>query len=138
MNVVIVDHWPGKSVNSDSLTDKELKQPLDPSKDGLFSVRFLRCRPELFFIACRVLDGEQGAEETVHGSFRVDSCTAREFADEGTFRNWLLTVLIDEALLIRHCRDEVNVGKDVLEPMTTSRVLAIGGRRTSWVLERDE
>lgn len=104
-----------------------------PSKDGLFDFRLLHCRLVLFYIACHVLDGEQGAEEkAVHNSFRVDCRTAREFADERTFRSWVLRVLIDEALLIRHRRDEVNFGKRCVG--TDDNLKGFGNTRTSDIL----
>jgi len=129
---MIADHWRGKSVNSDSLIDEESKQSLNPSKDGLFSFQFLHCRLALFYIACRVWNGEQGAEKAVHNSFRVDSRTAREFADEGTFRSWLLRVPIDEALPVHHRRDDVNVRKRCVG--TDDNLEVFGDTRTSDIL----
>jgi AraC-like DNA-binding protein len=132
MKVVNVGHWRGKSMNSNSLIDEESKQPPNPSTDDLFSLRFLHCRSALFYIACRVLDGEQGAEEAVHNGFRVGSRTAREFTDEGIFRGWILRGLIDEALLIRHRRDEVKVGKRCIG--TNANLECPGDTRTSDIL----
>jgi AraC-like DNA-binding protein len=50
VNGIIVDHWRGKSGNSDSLVDEELERSPNRSKGALFSLQFLRCWPTLFYI----------------------------------------------------------------------------------------
>lgn len=71
------------------------------SMDNLFEARFLRYSRGLYFIACRILNKEEGAEEAVRNCFLTASQAASQFHDEGAFKSWLFRVLIDEALLIR-------------------------------------
>ena len=65
-----------------------------------FDAQFSRCRGLLYFIASRVLDGGEGADEAVKNCFLTAICNPREFESEGSFRSWLLRILIDEALQI--------------------------------------
>jgi hypothetical protein len=65
-----------------------------------FHERFLRCRGLLCLIASRVLDGDKGVDEAVENCFLAAICNPQEFESEGSFRSWLLRILINEALQI--------------------------------------
>ena len=70
-------------------------------RDGaVFRVRFWRCQRLLHFIACRVLGGYERADEAVENCWLTASQNPPCFEYEGTFRSWLVRVLIDEALAI--------------------------------------
>jgi hypothetical protein len=71
------------------------------SQDDLFDIRFLRCCPSLRYIANRILNSKEAAEEAVMNSFFIASCSPLQFRDEGAFRSWLIRILIDEALLLQ-------------------------------------
>jgi DNA-directed RNA polymerase specialized sigma24 family protein len=65
-----------------------------------FHVRLPRCRGLLSFIASRVLDGGQGVDAAVENCFLTALGNPKMFASEGSFRSWLLRILINEALQI--------------------------------------
>lgn len=65
-----------------------------------FHKRFLRSRGLLCLIASRVLDGGEGVDEAVENCFLTAIRNPQEFESEGSFRSWLLRILIDEALQI--------------------------------------
>ncbi len=73
---------------------------------AVFNTRFSRCQGLLYFIACRVLDGYEGAENAVQNCFRAASRNPPKFEHESAFRSWLLRVLIDKALVIRRQRSK--------------------------------
>ena len=63
---------------------------------------FSRYRNVLYFVANRVLHNHEKAEEAVQGCYLFASRNVPQWNDEGTFRSWLVRVLIDEALIILH------------------------------------
>jgi len=65
-----------------------------------FETRFSRSRSLLYFVACRVLEGSEGADEAVGRCFLKARENPPEFHYQGAFRSWLVRILIDEALLI--------------------------------------
>jgi DNA-directed RNA polymerase specialized sigma24 family protein len=65
-----------------------------------FDAQFSRCRGLLYFVASRVLDGGEGAEEAVKNCFLTAVRNPLKFESEGGFRSWLFRILIDEALQI--------------------------------------
>ena len=65
-----------------------------------FHERFLRCRGLICHIASRVLDGGEGVDQAVENCFLTAIRNPQEFESEGSFRSWLLRILIDEALQI--------------------------------------
>jgi DNA-directed RNA polymerase specialized sigma24 family protein len=69
-------------------------------EDPTLDARFSRCRRLLHFIACRVLGGTEGAEDSVQNCWLTASRNPPRFEHEGAFRSWLLRILIDEALVI--------------------------------------
>lgn len=66
----------------------------------VITTQFSQCRSLLYFIAYRVLDDSEGAEEAVQNCFLTASRSTPKFESAGAFRSWLLRILIDEALLI--------------------------------------
>jgi len=71
---------------------EELQQTLDP--------RLTRYRGLLYFVASRVLNGREGAEEAVDNCLAIAAVAAPAFASKGAHRSWLLRLVIDEALCI--------------------------------------
>src|SRR5258708_498580 len=69
-----------------------------------FDARFSRCYGLLHFVACRILEGSEGAEEA------IETCRVRaaqnlsDFESEGAFRSWLVRVLMAEAIAARRKR----------------------------------
>lgn len=68
----------------------------------VFQLRFWRTYRMLHFIACRVLGGTEWAEEAVENCWYTASQEPPHFEYESEFRSWLLRVLIDAALALRH------------------------------------
>ncbi len=71
---------------------------------SVFDIQFSRCRGLLYFIACRVLGGHEGAEDAVQNCFLTASRNPPRFEQENAFRGWLLRILIDEALILLYQR----------------------------------
>jgi DNA-directed RNA polymerase specialized sigma24 family protein len=66
----------------------------------VFDTQFSKCRGLLYFIACRVLDDCEGAEEAVQNCLLTATRNTPKFESVGALRSWLLRILIDEALQI--------------------------------------
>jgi DNA-directed RNA polymerase specialized sigma24 family protein len=81
----------------------------------VFDTQFSRWRGLLYFIACRVLDDRDEAEEAVQNCLLSATAHPPTFESQGAFRSWLLRILIDKALVIlrqkkkarRHCLEQV-------------------------------
>jgi hypothetical protein len=71
---------------------EELQPTLDP--------RLTRYRGLLYFVASRVLNGREGAEEAVDNCLSIAAVAAPPFESEGARGSWLLRLVIDEALCI--------------------------------------
>ena len=69
---------------------------------AVFHARFWRCHRVLHFLACRVLGGPEHADDAVENCWLTASQTPSRFENDGAFRGWLVRILIDEALAIRH------------------------------------
>jgi len=65
------------------------------------ATRLLRYSGLLGFVASRVLDGADEIAAAVERCFRTASRYPMGFEYEGEFRNWLVRILLDEALEIR-------------------------------------
>jgi len=65
-----------------------------------FDTQFSQSRGLLYFIANRVLDDSEEAEEAVQNCLLTAIRNPLKFESEGAFRSWLVRILIDEALLI--------------------------------------
>ena len=66
-----------------------------------FDARFSRYRRLLRFVATRVLDGPERADEAVGNCWLSASRNPQRFEYDSAFGSWLLRILIDEALTIR-------------------------------------
>lgn len=82
---------------------------------AVFDARFRRSRRLLYFLASRVLGGDERAGEVVENCFiTAASHRPSRFGSEGAFRCWLLRVLIDEALrILRDERDAIPISREV-------------------------
>ena len=84
---------------------------------AVFDAWFSRWRCSLYFMACRVLGGPNGAEDAVQNCFLTASRNPPSVAYEGAFGSWLLRILIDEALLI--LRQKNRTSEITREPLLT-------------------
>ena len=66
----------------------------------VFDAQFSRWRGLLYFLATRVLESRDGAEEAVTNCLLTATRNPPSFDSQGAFRSWLLRILIDEALQI--------------------------------------
>jgi DNA-directed RNA polymerase specialized sigma24 family protein len=117
---VEADWLQGQRVNREKGERFTSNLPMGDSID----LRFSRYSSSLYYIACRVLNGKEGAEEALDNCFLTVLIAAPQFRDEGTFRSWLFRVLIDEALRIRG-RNEQNVDKVPERPTYDDRGFAV-------------
>jgi DNA-directed RNA polymerase specialized sigma24 family protein len=65
-----------------------------------FELQFSRCRKLLQFIARRILNCVQEAEEAVKNCRLKAASNPPGFTTEGAFKSWLVRILIDEATLL--------------------------------------
>jgi DNA-directed RNA polymerase specialized sigma24 family protein len=91
---------------------------------AVFNVRFSRSQELLYFIARRVLGSNEAAKDAVQSCWLTASRNPPEFTYEGAFRSWLIRILIDEALAIRHSKQESSADENL--PSAGSRITAIG------------
>jgi DNA-directed RNA polymerase specialized sigma24 family protein len=68
--------------------------------ESTFDLQFSRCRKLLQFIALRILNCTDEAEEAVKKCRLTASCNPPNFSSEGAFKSWLVRILIDEATLL--------------------------------------
>jgi DNA-directed RNA polymerase specialized sigma24 family protein len=80
-------------------TEDETRSNWQENLDSL-DVPFSQYRRVLYRVAYRVLDNHQEAKDAVRNCLLAASRNAPRFEDEGTFRGWLVRVLIDEALAL--------------------------------------
>jgi DNA-directed RNA polymerase specialized sigma24 family protein len=66
-----------------------------------FERQFARSRKLLSFLARRILNCVQEAEEAVKNCRLNASRNPPRFSSEGAFKSWLVRILIDEATLLR-------------------------------------
>jgi DNA-directed RNA polymerase specialized sigma24 family protein len=82
------------------------REPSKPREDNredtndTFELRFSRSRRLLFFLARRILNCVQEAEEAVKNCRLIASRNPPRFSTEGAFKSWLVRILIDEATLL--------------------------------------
>lgn len=67
---------------------------------AIFNAWSSRYHGLLYFTACRVLGGQERADDAVQKCLLAASRNPPRFDSEGAFRSWLVRILIDEALLI--------------------------------------
>jgi DNA-directed RNA polymerase specialized sigma24 family protein len=70
--------------------------------DTTFEQQFSRCRKLLQFIALRILNCAEEADEAIKNCRRTASCNPPGFPTEGAFKSWLVRILIDEATTLRN------------------------------------
>ena len=81
-------------------------RPLEPDSKSspdlqrAFEQQFSRNHELLYFIACRILNCPQEAEEAVKNCLRTASQNPPDCGSEGAFKSWLVRILIDEATLL--------------------------------------
>jgi DNA-directed RNA polymerase specialized sigma24 family protein len=91
----------------------------EPEHSAIFIDRFLRSHRLLYFIACRVLGGDEKALIAIRNCWRTALCSPPHFEYEGAFRSWLVRILIDEALAILR-ENKGNVGAAVVNGVSLS------------------
>jgi DNA-directed RNA polymerase specialized sigma24 family protein len=80
--------------------DGDSAEHIQSTTQGTFELQFSRCRELLHFIARRILNCVQEAEEAVKNCRLKASRNPPEFSSEGAFKSWLVRILIDEATLL--------------------------------------
>ena len=68
--------------------------------ESAFDLQFSRCRKLLHFIALRILNCADEAEEAINKCRLTASCNPPNFSSEGDFKSWIARILIDEATLL--------------------------------------
>ncbi len=110
----ITRSFAARSESAEATSMSELRsenedETLSNSQGNLeaLDVLFLRYRGVLSLVAYRVLGDHNQAEDAVQRCLQSASCNGPRFHNEGVFRSWLVSVLIDEALLILQEREWV-------------------------------
>ena len=98
----------------------------EPEGPETFTERFLGSYRLLYFIACRVLGGEEQAPNAIRNCWRTALCNRPHFEYEGAFRSWLVRILIDEALAILRENKE-NAAAAVVNAVSLSDSTVIQG-----------
>jgi RNA polymerase sigma-70 factor, ECF subfamily len=65
---------------------------------------FSRYQRLLHALACRVLGGPEDAQDVVQNCLLQAFCKLKQFNHEGTFRSWLVRILVNEAITVRRKR----------------------------------
>jgi hypothetical protein len=83
--------------------DKKDKEDKDAQqeKQNTFDLQFSHSCELLHFIARRILNCVEEAEEAVKNCRLTASRNLPGFSSEGAFKSWLVRILIDEATLLR-------------------------------------
>jgi DNA-directed RNA polymerase specialized sigma24 family protein len=68
----------------------------------IFEDRFARSRHLLHFVAVRILGSQDEGADAVRSCKAAASHNPPHFESEGAFRSWLVRILIDEAVVLRH------------------------------------
>ncbi len=73
-----------------------------PNLPSAFELHLSRNHELLYFVACRILNCPQDAEEAVKNCLRIAASHGPlDCGSEGAFKSWLVRILIDEATLLR-------------------------------------
>jgi len=81
--------------------DREsVQNPQSDPQSAAFELQLSRNRGLLYFIARRILNCAQEAEEAVKNCRLTASRNPPGFSSEGAFKSWLVRILIDEATLL--------------------------------------
>jgi DNA-directed RNA polymerase specialized sigma24 family protein len=85
------------------VASRRLKPDIESREESrqAFERQFARSRKLLFFLARRILNCVQEAEEAVKNCRLKASRNPPGFSSEGAFKSWLVRILIDEATLLR-------------------------------------
>jgi len=66
---------------------------------------FSRYQRLLHSLACRVLGGPEEAPDVVQNCLLQAFCKLKQFTHAGTFRSWLVRILVNEAITVRRRRN---------------------------------
>ena len=85
------------------IASRRLKPDIESGEESrqVFERQFARSRKLLSFLARRILNCVQEAEEAVKNCRLKASRNPPRFSTEGAFKSWLVRILIDEATLLR-------------------------------------
>jgi DNA-directed RNA polymerase specialized sigma24 family protein len=73
-----------------------------PNLQSAFELHLSRNHELLYFVACRILNCPEEAEEAVKNCLRTAASHGPlDCGSEGAFKSWLVRILIDEATLLR-------------------------------------
>jgi DNA-directed RNA polymerase specialized sigma24 family protein len=78
----------------------EVDGPSRDERKTAFELQFARSRRLLHFVARRILNCIEEAEEAVKNCRLTASRNPPRFSSEGAFKSWLVRILIDEATLL--------------------------------------
>jgi DNA-directed RNA polymerase specialized sigma24 family protein len=93
---------------------------LRDERKSAFELQFSRSRRLLYFVARRILNCIEEAEEAVKNCRLTASRNPPRFSSEGAFKSWLVRILIDEATLLlrqkennspRHLPEHISEGR---------------------------
>jgi DNA-directed RNA polymerase specialized sigma24 family protein len=94
--------------------EADLPVPGEEGKLDQFANWFPRCRDTLQFIACLILGGSSMAEDAVQNCRNRAAQNLRSFESEGFFRAWIMRILINESLSLRHSSGAQAMAANVL------------------------
>jgi DNA-directed RNA polymerase specialized sigma24 family protein len=97
VDIPVAARRPEPDGKSEAKEDKDAQQ----EKQNLFDLQFSHSCELLHFIARRILNCVQEAEEAVKNCRLTASRNPPGFSSEGAFKSWLVRILIDEATLLR-------------------------------------
>jgi DNA-directed RNA polymerase specialized sigma24 family protein len=104
---------------------RHLKPDGESGEDRIdtFELQFSRTRKLLHFIAHRILNCVQEAEEAVKNCRLTASRNPPGFGSEGAFKSWLVRILIDEAtLLLRNRQSHATASSERLPEQVRERL----------------
>jgi DNA-directed RNA polymerase specialized sigma24 family protein len=90
----------GASRDARENTREDTREDTRHDTKDAFELQFSRSRRLLFFLARRILNCVQEAEEAVKNCRLTASRNPPGFSSEGAFKSWLVRILIDEATLL--------------------------------------
>jgi DNA-directed RNA polymerase specialized sigma24 family protein len=103
----------GKSGQAEEAEEDKKAKDAQQDKQNTFDLQFSHSRELLHFIARRILNCVQEAEEAVKNCRLTASRNPPGFSSEGAFKSWLVRILIDEAtLLLRRKHSDSTASSD--------------------------
>jgi DNA-directed RNA polymerase specialized sigma24 family protein len=116
VDIPVAAHRPEpKGKSGQAKEDKKAKEDKDAQQDkqNIFDLQFAHSCELLHFIARRILNCVQEAEEAVKNCRLTASRNPPGFSNEGAFKSWLVRILIDEAtLLLRRKHSDSTASSD--------------------------